>query len=108
MNYILFDTPNTWQDLLPLTYTRPISKLRIGITTIYEKWNYFLNTQASFLTKSYLQEKYPITGSSDNIFINSSILPNALLVKEINKMPKESVLLSDNLLVACRSTNNIS
>ena len=37
MDYILFDCPKTWNDLLPLTYTRPISDLRVGITKIKEK-----------------------------------------------------------------------
>ncbi len=108
MNYILFDCPDTWQDLLPLTYTRSVATLRVGITTIREKWNYFLNTETSFLTQSYLQEKFPPVTGNDNIFLNSSILPNAKLISEINKMGKESVLLAGDSLVACRSANDIA
>ncbi len=108
MNYILFDCPQIWQDLLPLTYTRPIAALRVGITTIGEKWNYFLNTGTSYLTQPYLQEKFPAVIGDDNIFLNSSILPNAGLIAEIGKMTKESVLLSGNTMVACRSVKDIS
>ena len=37
MNYILFD--GEYRDnLLPLTYTKPVADLRIGILTIREKW----------------------------------------------------------------------
>jgi len=41
MNYILFDgTVRT--SLLPLTYTRPVADLRIGILTIRQKWEELL------------------------------------------------------------------
>ena len=33
-NIILFDQPEIHQSLLPLTFTRPIADLRIGILTI--------------------------------------------------------------------------
>ncbi len=108
MNYILFDCPDTWQDLLPLTYTRPIAELRVGITTIREKWNYFLNAEASVLTKDYLQEKFPVKFGKENIYINSSIIPNAKLIAEIEKMEKESVLLSGDTMAVCRSTKDIT
>ncbi|MCD6366824.1 MAG: GlmU family protein [Bacteroidales bacterium] len=108
MNYILFDRPNTWQDLLPLTYTRPIAELRVGITTIREKWNYFLNAKVSFLTEDYLQEKFPLVLTKDNIFLNSSILPNANLISEINKLSAEFVLFAGDTIVACRTSKDFS
>ncbi len=108
MNYLLFDCPDTWQDLLPLTYTRPIAELRLGMMTIREKWNHFLNSETSFLTKDYLQEKFPPKIEDDNLFINSSIIPNAKLISEINKVSKESILLSGDKLVACRSAKDIT
>lgn len=33
-NLILFDDKNVWTDLLPITYTRPLADIRIGIMTI--------------------------------------------------------------------------
>ena len=39
MNVILFDQEQSWKNLLPLTYTRPVSEIRIGILTIKEKWD---------------------------------------------------------------------
>ena len=52
MNVILFDQEQSWKNLLPLTYTRPVSEIRIGILTIKEKWDLELNTVCSYLTKS--------------------------------------------------------
>ena len=37
-NIILFDNPADKTNLLPLTYTRPICGLRVGIDTVIEKW----------------------------------------------------------------------
>ena len=36
MNIIVFDPHPTRDNLLPLTYTRPVGDLRIGVTTIAE------------------------------------------------------------------------
>lgn len=36
-NIILFDTTGIHQEFLPLTFTRPVSDIRIGIFTIREK-----------------------------------------------------------------------
>ena len=41
MSLILFDD-HSWDNLLPLTFTRPASQLRIGIMTIAEKWEHDL------------------------------------------------------------------
>ena len=47
MNYILFDDI-TWHNLLPLTFTKPVSEIRIGILTITEKWKKHLNAEVLF------------------------------------------------------------
>ena len=59
MNYILFDTPQEHGNLLPLTFTRPIADLRIGIDTIRAKWEAMLPGNYSYITADYLSEKYP-------------------------------------------------
>jgi hypothetical protein len=59
MAIILFDD-NAHKTLLPLTYTRPVADLRIGILTIAEKWAKYLNNEYSFYTQPYLQAKFPV------------------------------------------------
>ena len=49
MNYILFDGPSR-NNLLPLTYTRPVAEIRVGILTIREKWEAFLESTITFVT----------------------------------------------------------
>jgi hypothetical protein len=50
INIILFDD-ESWDSLLPLTFTRPVCELRIGILTIREKWEMCLQGKASFITQ---------------------------------------------------------
>lgn len=84
MNFILVDTD--WSTFLPLTYTRPVSKLPVGAYTIAERWNNYLETQVSYDTRSYLSDKFPSNIQSDNIFINSSAVPNKYLAEEVLKL----------------------
>jgi UDP-N-acetylglucosamine diphosphorylase/glucosamine-1-phosphate N-acetyltransferase len=101
MNYILFDD-SSWDNLLPLTFTRPVAEIRIGILKISEKWGKMLNTTISFLTQDYLTCKYPLLSSSDNILINGSILPVAKLIHEIHTLKAGQMLKCDNVIVAAR------
>lgn len=103
MNYILFDSLEARKALLPLTFTRPVSEIRIGIQTITEKWEDYLQTTVSFVTEEYLQIKYPINLSEDNIFINGGICPNPELVKVIENLPMNSILTQGTEVIAYRS-----
>ncbi len=99
-NVILFDDHH-WVNLLPLTFTRPVSELRIGILTLKEKWEKRLNIPVSYLTKHYLSEKYTTQIEEDNLFINSRILPEDHIVSMIkNLQPNQYVLLNDIVICA--------
>jgi len=91
MNYILFDGPSR-NNFLPLTYTRPVAEIRVGILTIREKWEAFLESTITFVTEDYLSEKFPMVEFDKNIFINASFLPNAKIVNLIiNLKPNELI-----------------
>lgn len=96
INLILFDIPTTRQNLLPLTYTRPICELRIGILTIKEKWERYLNTTATYLTAAYLTPKFPLKTASTNLLINGSVLPTPQLVEEILHLKEGELLVAEN------------
>jgi UDP-N-acetylglucosamine diphosphorylase/glucosamine-1-phosphate N-acetyltransferase len=100
MNYILFDDKQVATSLLPLTFTRPIADLRYGITTLREKWEYFLKAQTSSLTAKYLSEKYPVVKQEKNIFIKGSLVPNADVVKAITQLKENDVLVKDEVILA--------
>ena len=97
INIILFDG-SAWQSLLPLTYTRPVCQLRVGITTIFEKWVQAFDVfkeEVSFLTQDYLSVKYPLKTEDANLFINGSVLPNAKLCAAIARLNMEEALVAN-------------
>jgi UDP-N-acetylglucosamine diphosphorylase/glucosamine-1-phosphate N-acetyltransferase len=108
MQIILSDAPQIWANLHPLTLTRPVGELRIGILTIAEKWEKYLNSKVYFQTANYLQPKYPLPqGTSDDaLFINSSICPNPALVEEVLNLQVGQKLMKGNLLIAYRGQNH--
>ena len=100
-NLILFDDENR-EDLLPLTYTRPVCEVRVGILSIREKWEQDLTGKASYITNEYLSNKYPINILEDNLVINGSVMPNAQLIRLIAGLSPNEALMSDGDLVAAR------
>ena len=105
MNYILFDGPRR-NNLLPLTYTRPVAEIRVGILTIREKWEAFLESTITFVTEDYLSDKYPMVEFEKNIFINASFLPNNKLVNLIINLKPNELINSGDDLVAFYSKEN--
>ena len=99
MNCILFDD-DTWTNLLPLTFTRPVGESRVGILKISEKWQKYFSSHISYLTKEYLSVKYPATFSAENYLINGSVLPDNELVKRIKSLKSGQVLTCGQVVVA--------
>ena len=94
MNVILFD--NHFRNaLLPFTFLRPVAEIRVGILTIREKWEYFFNQPASFLTESYLQKLFPLKTEEDNLLICGASLPTEALIEAIKSL-KKGFYLIDN------------
>jgi UDP-N-acetylglucosamine diphosphorylase/glucosamine-1-phosphate N-acetyltransferase len=98
-NYIIFDDLSR-DRLLPFTFIRPVAEIRLGILTIREKWEMWLHSTTSALTKDYLQEKYPLVQGELNVLINGAITPNADLVGEIEALKPGETLVKDSLLIA--------
>ncbi len=103
MNYIIFDNFRR-NYLLPLTFTRPVVDIRVGILTIREKWEHYLGQKTSSLTEDYLSVKFPIVKGEDNILINGSIMPNPTLLKELERIGINQALVKDEVIIAIRVT----
>jgi UDP-N-acetylglucosamine diphosphorylase/glucosamine-1-phosphate N-acetyltransferase len=98
MNYILFD--GTVRDaLLPFTFTRPVADIRIGILTIREKWEKYLGSTTTTLTEEYLSEKFPMVEMEENIMINASFLPNAILSEMVSNLePNQAIFRGEEVI----------
>ncbi len=104
INYILFDDYSR-HDLLPFTFTKPICEIRIGILTIKEKWEKYLNAPVSFQTQEYLSEKYAKILSSENVYINGKICPNDFLINEIAQLNLNTSIKAGNDLIAFKTSS---
>lgn len=105
LNIVLFDDQTIRQDLLPFTFTRPASRIRVGILTIEEKWVKALKKPVSFLTESWLQEKYLLKDSHDNLLINGALCPDDELVKVVLQLEPGQSLVQNGTVLASRQKN---
>ncbi|MEQ8909943.1 MAG: GlmU family protein [Vicingaceae bacterium] len=108
MNFILFDENRT--NLLPFSYTRPISEFRCGILTIKEKWEKRIpEAEFSNLTEAYLQEKFPLRfNEQKNIYLSANLLSSDDLVNNIHRLQNgEALVDSQDQILAFRSNQKL-
>ncbi|MET4083374.1 UDP-N-acetylglucosamine diphosphorylase/glucosamine-1-phosphate N-acetyltransferase [Pedobacter sp. UYP30] len=103
---INFFDDDSWETLNPLTFTRPVADLRIGILTIAEKWAKYFNAEFGFITKSYLSQKFTAHQHADT-FINGSICPGQALLDAVDQLLDGEVLLKGDLVIAYKATSII-
>lgn len=103
---VLFDTPQTFENLLPISYTRPVGDFRVGIRTIREKWESVIPGEYTYLTIEYLQEKFPepVNDGSEYLFIAGNIVPDRKLMERVAQLQRGDVLADDCGLVAMVGT----
>ncbi|MCA6078020.1 GlmU family protein [Fulvivirga sedimenti] len=104
MKVILFDEAETWQHLLPLTYTRPVADLRVGILTLAEKWERRLHADSmGYDTREYLQKKFP--KGTGNIWINAAAVASDMLAKAVSDLSEGEGLVHNGRLIAAHSSD---
>lgn len=105
MNIILYDEHDNWTDLLPISFTRPIADIRIGILTIAEKWQQLLpEARISYKPADYLTVKFATVQTDDDIIILSNILPYADLAARIAALQPGEALIAAGKMIALRGT----
>ena len=99
---INFFDDDSWETLKPLTFTRPVADLRIGILTIAEKWAKYFDTPYGFITKPYLSQKFGAHQNADT-FINGSICPNSALLNAVEQLRDGEILRKGDLVIAYKA-----
>ncbi len=99
MNIILFDGIYH-KNLLPLTYTRPVCELRIGILTIKQKWEQYIENPIQVKTQDYLSKKFGSPTEENSIGINGSILPSDDLMSSLLELKNKQILTSKGKIIA--------
>lgn len=104
MNIILFDGKE-YSDLLPLTYTRPVAELRMGILTFAERWRSIFQTEKiSYLTQEYLSKKYSLHTEEQNFFINPTYFPYQEFILTLKNLEFGEAIYHNEELIASKTT----
>jgi len=107
MAIILFDHPTPRTSLLPFTFSRPVSEIRIGILTITEKWEKTINDEISWLTENYLQKKYPLKYADVYTYVNGALIPDELLAQTIADLELEKSLVAGDTILAIKTNKKL-
>lgn len=90
----------------PLTLTRPVGELRMGIFTNAERWKIIDSTiDLGYETEGYLSIKYP--SLSDAITVNGCVIPNEQLSLEIKKLKGNEELVFNERWIARSGTGEV-
>ena len=112
MNYLLIDNDDVRANLLPMTYTRPVSELRVGALTLREKWQHRLTGDYHYQTVDYLREIFPCACepcADDTISIASDVIPNAEVAAAVADLAVgEALFDNDGTWIATRGAESVS
>lgn len=102
MNIILHDN-DLHLRFSPLTLTRPVGDLRVGILTNKERWEKWIpEAQVSFETEKYLSKKFPRLAGDIEVEVNAAIIPTESLAAAILLLEDNQVLISEDTWLARR------
>ncbi len=101
MKTILFDGAGHVQ-LQPLTFTKPVAELRIGILTLKEKWEHYLSESIGVRTAPYLAAKFDDIPSETECGIAAGLLPTEDLAETIKKLKKNQILMRKGKVLAMK------
>lgn len=103
MNIILHDL-DYHLAFAPLSSTRPIGNIRMGIWTNDERWKQYISeADVSFATEDYLTDKFPCNKTGDNVWINATVIPNSEIAKMVKELNNDQALYINDVFVAVRS-----
>ncbi len=104
MTIRLIDPADVRGNLLPLTLTRPVAALRLGIDTILEKWQaaFPADNVVAVSCADYLAPMWPDVPAA-GITVQGNTVPSPALVKAVAALaPDTSLTLPDGTLLASR------
>ena len=107
---LVFSDAQYWEDFLPLTFTRPVAEMRMGILTFSERWKKLLEIDDVFyITENYLQNKYKKPEPKQSLFIVPNFFPSDEVLKQIKELqPGEALVYENEVLVANINMDNFS
>lgn len=103
---VVFDTEESHENLLPLSFTRPICDFRIGITTLREKIEAAFNAPTYVLPVEYLRDKFTRwrQAPADALYVAGNMLITPQIAEEAERLLPGEALTAQGELVAFRGS----
>lgn len=103
---LILDDNDHYLNFAPLTLTRPVGELRIGILTNSERWKLLLpEADIFYATEEYLSEQFPY--SANGVKVNACVMPNKELVEAVRHLKPNEILKKDGKWLAKEGTAEI-
>ncbi len=104
MNVVVYDPGHISPNLLPITYTRPVGDIRVGISTMAERWQAFLPGDYSWGSADYLCELFPAPDHIDNdtLFVAGNIVATASIAHAVKMLEPGQRLVAGDIEIAYR------
>jgi UDP-N-acetylglucosamine diphosphorylase/glucosamine-1-phosphate N-acetyltransferase len=94
---IVLDDHSMHLRFAPLTLTRPLGNVRMGILTNDERWKTYLpDAEIGYVTEAYLSPRFP-GFESPNLSVNAQVIPNEDLVAALLGLREGDMLFMDEL-----------
>ena len=91
----------------PLSLTRPIGNLRIGIFTNDERWKVILpEAEIFYQTEAYLAERFPATENPD-LIVNAELIPNVEVAVAIVNLGENEALWMGKIWLAKKGNASV-
>lgn len=100
MNITLHDN-NLHLRFAPLTLTRPVGDLRVGVLTNAERWAKWIpEATISFQTEEYLSQKFPRSAAKNAIEVNAAVIPTEEIAAAVVHLGEDQLLVSGETWIA--------
>jgi len=110
---ICFSEDQFLENFHPLTLTRPVYDLRVGILTLGQKWLRQLDaagTKPSGVQRGHLKDVFQSFSPTDGkqiLWINPRFIPDESLAHNVKNLSENSAITHNNVLVAANTSHQI-
>lgn len=98
---VLFDTRGS-QQLFPITQTRPVADVMVGLFTCKQRWKKISDCKVFVLTSKLLQPLQEAIPEGEYLFIDASVIPEKPLFDAISALSPDQALIDETGIVAGR------
>ena len=96
---------NKHLEFAPLTLTRPVGNLRVGILTNDERWKKWMpESKVSFHTEAYIQKAF---SSESGVQVNACVIPNQDVIDQVATLKGNEELVIEGLWIARSGTGEV-